>query len=84
MWQRLFQISQRVKLSRSPFSVTLVTFDSLGWNYKTLTVEIDPNEEESALYHLNIHRVEIDNNGATLDGLLDDPGLIKSLCVWGI
>lgn len=61
-----------------------LTFSSLGWNHKTLTVEIDPSEEESALYHLNIYRVQIDNNGATLDGFLDDPGTIDALCVWGI
>jgi len=61
-----------------------LTFSSLGWNHETLTVEIDPSEEDSALYHLNIYRVQIDNNDATLEGFRDDPGLIKALCVWGI
>lgn len=61
-----------------------LTFSSVGWNHKTLIVEINPNEEESALYHLNIHRVQLDNNGATLDGIQDDPGFIQALCVWGI
>jgi hypothetical protein len=61
-----------------------LTFSSVGWNHETLTVEIDPNEDDSALYHLNIHRVQLDNNGSTLDGFLDDPGLIGALCVWGI
>ena len=61
-----------------------VTFDSLGWNYRTLTVEIDADDDARAMYHLNMHRVQLDNNGVTLDGFLDDPGLIKALCVWGI
>lgn len=61
-----------------------LTFSSVGWNHETLTVEIDADDDAIAMYHLNMHRVEIDNNGATLDGFLDDPGLIKALCVWGI
>lgn len=61
-----------------------LTFSSVGWNHKTLTVEIDADDDARAMYHLNIHRVQLDNNGATLDGLQDDPGLIKALCVWGI
>jgi hypothetical protein len=61
-----------------------LTFDSVGWNHETLTIEIDPNEEDAALYHLNMYRVELDNNGTNFDGFLEEPGLIKALCVWGI
>jgi hypothetical protein len=61
-----------------------LTFSSVGWNHETLTVEIDPNEEDSALYHLNMFRVQLDPSSITTEGLYSEPGEIEALCVWGI
>jgi hypothetical protein len=61
-----------------------LTFDSVGWNHETLTVEIDPDEDASAMYHLNMFRVQLDPSSITTDGFYSEPGEIGALCVWGI
>lgn len=61
-----------------------LTFSSVGWNHETLVVEVDPDEEARAMYHLNMHRVQLDNNAISIDGLISEPGELRALCVWGI
>jgi hypothetical protein len=67
-----------------------VTFTGNGWQTAELTIQIDPDEELSRRFALNIFRVGPDNTSHNQSTLIDasvvpwtDPK-IQSISIWGV